>query len=114
MVTVASMHSDYKKSPPHAAADCNDLYTGRMLTLSSHLLSVICVQYGPVYQSEFSSIQCSSYLLAGMQSSRSDQGCNWESQYQPWLSIVVYSHQQQFRPLQMWQANPPPREGGAL
>ena len=96
------MHSDYKTSPPHVAADSNDLCTGRMLALSSHLLSVICVQYGHVYQSEFPSIQCSSYLLAGMQSSRSDPRYIWESKYQPWLSIVVYSHQQQFRPLQMW------------
>ena len=76
---------------------------GRTLALLSRLLSVVCVQYVRVHQQEFPSTQCSeSYLFAGMQPSRSDPGCSWESKYQPWLSIVVYSRKQQVRQLQMW------------
>ena len=87
---------------------------GRTFVLLSHLLSVVCVQYVHVHQPEFPSTQCSeSYLFAGMQPSRNDPGCRWESKYQPWLSIVVYSCQQ-IRQLQMWWANPPPREDRVL
>ena len=99
------MHSNYIKRVCHMQLQTRTIHiaNGHTLALFSHLLSVVSVQYVHVHQQEFPSTQCSeSYLFAGMQPSRSDPDCSWESKYQPWLSIVVYSRKQQVRQLQMW------------
>ena len=101
LVTVksSSSHAGLNKS-----YNFNDRTLDRCSAIHEKFQSLVCVQYGRVYQRECPSVEYSSYLFAGMflQPSRCDPRCSWESQYQPWLSIVVYSHQQQFRPLQMW------------